>query len=142
MEMKQNAFELFDAGFNCAESVFAAGLKHLNMDDEGLVPRLATGFGGGICRTKSVCGAFTGAVLVLGAKHGRTSIDDDRDVLMGKVQELNDWFLKEFNSTNCYEITGLDFNTSEGMEKYKSGIHKELCTGIVVSTAAKLAELL
>jgi C_GCAxxG_C_C family probable redox protein len=142
METKQTASEFFDAGFNCAESVLAAGLKYLNIDVEALVPRLATGFGGGISRTKSVCGAYTGAVLVLGAKYGRTRLDDDRGVILSKVQELNDWFIKQFGSTNCYELTGLDFNTPEGMEKYKSGTHKDLCSGIVALTAARLEELL
>jgi len=42
---------------------------HWEIKDE-LVPRIATGFDGGIGRCGSVCGALTGGIVALGAKFG------------------------------------------------------------------------
>ncbi len=58
------ALEIFDSGLTCSEAVAMAGMKRLGRQSD-LIPRIATGFGGGLSRTKSVCGALTGGVLVL-----------------------------------------------------------------------------
>jgi hypothetical protein len=47
---------------------------------DSLVPRLATGFGGGIGRKGSLCGAFTGSIMAIGMKMGRTDPKDKEAV--------------------------------------------------------------
>ncbi|MCC7571517.1 C-GCAxxG-C-C family protein [Candidatus Micrarchaeota archaeon] len=140
-ELVDDAMHLFDAGYNCAESIFSAGAKCLGMDEKSF-SRIATGFGGGLSGTKSVCGAFTGAVMVLGAKFGRTDLTDGRALITGKVQELSRAFIDKFGSTNCYSLTGLDFTSPEDMNRYKNKVHREICKEIVSFTARKLSELL
>lgn len=135
------AIEAFDGGFNCAEAVFLAGCAYGGVDSE-LVPKVATAFGGGLSRTKLVCGALTGAAMALSAVYGRNKASDDRIVLMSKVQELVAWFRGEFGCDGCYELTGLDFNTPEGQQKYKEHTHIEVCESLVSKTMAKLLELL
>lgn len=116
------ALSEFDRGFSCAEAVFLAGAKALGVEDR-LIPRVATGFGGGVSRTKSLCGAVAGAVMVLGLKFGRGTLDDDRGPILAKVQALMSAFRQEFGGENCYELTGLDFNTPEGQKAYKQEVH-------------------
>jgi C_GCAxxG_C_C family probable redox protein len=40
------------------------------------IPRIATGFGGGIGKQGEVCGAVSGGVMVIGLLRGRTQSDD------------------------------------------------------------------
>lgn len=121
------AITQFDGGFSCAEAVFLAGAAALGVESD-LVPRLATGFGGGLSRTKSLCGAVAGAVMVLGLKYGRRAVADDRSTILAKVQELMAGFRQEFRSENCYDLTGLDFNTPEGQGVYKERVHAQCRT--------------
>lgn len=126
----QLAIAEFDGGFSCAEAVFLAGAAALGVESD-LIPKLATGFGGGLSRTKSLCGAVAGAVMVLGLKHGRRAVTDDRSAILAKVQELVAGFRQEFGSENCYDLTGLDFNTLEGQGVYKERIHAQCRTYVV-----------
>jgi len=84
MSSTKLAVEIFDSGLTCTEAVAMAGMKRMGRQSD-LIPRIATGFGGGLSRTKSVCGALTGGVLVLSAAFGRDKLGDDRDVLVSKV---------------------------------------------------------
>ena len=68
----QKAKDYFDQGFNWAESISLSFKDYLGMDSS-LIPKLATGFGGGIGRKGSLCGAFTGAVMAIGMKIGRAN---------------------------------------------------------------------
>lgn len=70
-EAENIAMGYFKQGLNCSECVFRT---ILDMNETGLPPEivgLASGFGGGIGRTKNTCGAITGAVLAVGATKGR-----------------------------------------------------------------------
>lgn len=129
----------FDRGFSCAEAVFIAGAKGLGFESD-LVPKLATGFGGGLSRTKGLCGALSGGVLVLGLKYGRTQPGDDRITVLSKVQTLVAHFRKEFGSDNCFALTKLDFNTDEGQAQYKTQGHG-LCRTFVAYATRETLEL-
>jgi len=66
----------FSLGYNCSECVFEALLGELEL---GLPPeaiRLATGFGGGVGLFGGTCGAIAGAVLAVGAVHGRRTLPE------------------------------------------------------------------
>ena len=65
----KKARELFEQGYNCAQSVFAAFCDETNMDFETAI-KLAAPFGGGIGRLREVCGAVSGMTMVLGMKYG------------------------------------------------------------------------
>ena len=60
----QNAVDKFQAGFNCSQAILEA-----YGPDCGLSPidclKVSSGFGGGM-RRGEVCGAVTGALMVLG----------------------------------------------------------------------------
>ena len=84
----REGLERFDAGLSCAEVVLLMGMKRLGRASSDLVPRFATGFAGGLSRTKSLCGAIAGSVMTLGAAYGRDTKEGDRSVLIGKVQKL------------------------------------------------------
>lgn len=72
-DVEQQARAYFREGLNCAECVFLAFLD----SQESSLPRetvsLASGFGGGIGKTRHMCGAISGAVLAMGLEKGRVN---------------------------------------------------------------------
>ena len=68
-ERMNYAAELFCEGYNCSQAVFAA-FCDLTGYEKGEALRLASSFGGGFARHREVCGAVSGAVMVLGALYG------------------------------------------------------------------------
>jgi len=134
------SIELFRNSYNCAQSVFAsrAGLVGLSEID---AKRIALGFGAGIARTQQICGACSGAVMLLGAR-----LHDDTDLSASKtrVYELVKVFLEEFRamhgSTECRQLLGVDLNTEEGMAEAKAKrLFETKCERFVVD-AGRLVE--
>jgi len=140
MSTVKQAIEIFDSGLNCAEAVAMAGMKRLGRQDD-LIPRVATAFGGGLSRAKSVCGALTGGVLVLSAAFGRDKLGDDREVLVKKVQSLVEGFRARFGSDNCFTLSGSDFNDPAAGGVYRERVHAQ-CRGYVQYVCERLDELL
>ena len=60
---------LFTQGYNCAQSVLCAFGDVTGLDTEAAA-RMASSFGGGLGRLREVCGAVSGAALVLGIARG------------------------------------------------------------------------
>jgi C_GCAxxG_C_C family probable redox protein len=109
-----------------------------------LIPRLATGFGGGIGRKGSLCGAFTGSVMAIGMKMGRTDPKDKETIakVYGKCQEFWDQFEKEFGSNLCYNLTGFHLDNEEERQKWLASGGIEKCAKIVEKTASMLCDFL
>jgi C_GCAxxG_C_C family probable redox protein len=120
----REGMEMFDGGLSCAEVVTVMGMKRMGRESD-MIPRVATGFGGGVSRTKSFCGAIAGGVIALGVAHGRDKLEDDRSVILGKVQGLMARFRERFGSDNCFTLTGLDFQEPGAMDVYRSRVHPQ-----------------
>jgi len=114
--------------------------EYLGIKDS-IVPKLATGFGGGIGRKGSLCGAFTGSIMAIGMKLGRTDPKDKEAVskVYAKCQEFWNQFEKEFGSTLCYNIIGVHLDNEEERQWLASG-GMEKCAKIVEKTAQMLCD--
>ena len=75
MTKKDRALELFMEGFNCSQSVFTAFADRFGID-ENTAKRISAGLGGGVGRQREVCGAVSGAVMVLGSISAAVDGDD------------------------------------------------------------------
>jgi len=95
----QKAGELFAAGYNCAQSV-ACAFWDITGLTEDQVRTLSAPFGGGMGRLREVCGALTGAYLVLGTVYGGYDpTDKDKKAAMYTlVQELTAEFKAQIGS--------------------------------------------
>ena len=139
----QLAAENFWKGFHCSEAVLIAMTEYIGINSD-LIPKIATGFGGGMAGTGSVCGALIGGVMAIGIKYGRSRIDQiEADQ---KTKNLVQKFIQEFKkiagSTLCYDITQCDFNSLEGKKKFvKEGIRKE-CQDLAAKTVGMLINLM
>lgn len=136
----KRAEEYFSQGYNCAQAVLLAFSDITNLDDI-LAAKISSPFGAGIGRLREVCGAFTGAVMVMGIHEGVTDPRQQKEKreLYDSVQAYAEKF-KQVNggSIVCGELLGLKeacSAQSEGKERHK----KKPCTAIVVSAADALA---
>lgn len=106
---KERATQLFNEGYNCSQSVFAAYADLYGMDEETAL-KVSASFGGGMGRMREVCGAVTGMFLVAGLETGTTKGKD----VEGKkrnydvVQKMAEEFKKKNQSIICRELLGLD----------------------------------
>lgn len=131
-EIVDEASSYFRSGFNCAESTLLAIAKDALDIDSDLIPRIATGFGGGISRQGYVCGAVSGAVMGFGLKHGRSSPEQLRARTYNRVVEFLNRFHEKFGSVMCKELSGCDLSTIEGIRKFREeNVHEETCSRFV-----------
>jgi len=128
--------------FNCAESVLLAATESLKKCTPS-IPCVATAFGGGMGRKGSVCGALTGALMVLGVVHGRTKPSDDKEKIYGLTRTLYDDFVGKFGSPFCSELIECSLATPEGRDKYhKANLRDVKCKNYVAFCTERLAEML
>ena len=141
-KIEEKAKKIFEKnGFCCAESVLLILSDELGMDSP-LIPRIATGFCGGIARTRGLCGAVAGGVMALGIIHGRDNAEQSRNILYQKVQQFIQSFDKEFGSTNCFELTGCDLSTEKGLQDFEDKGMEEKCTIYTGKAAGLVAEII
>jgi C_GCAxxG_C_C family probable redox protein len=119
-------------------------LKEYLKIEDSLLPGLATGFGGGIGRKGSLCGAFTGSIMAIGMKMGRTDPNDKETLLKvyEKCQEFWEKFAVEFGSRECFTLTGYHFDDPEEHKKWATTGGREKCADIVAKTAQMLCEFI
>ncbi|MBN2038930.1 MAG: C_GCAxxG_C_C family protein [Spirochaetes bacterium] len=142
MNRKQIASEKFTSGYNCAQSVLYAFCDHFNLDKDTAL-KIACGFGAGMGRTQSNCGAVVGGIMVLNLIYGRGE-NDDREVMMDnyeKVRELLELFKKKFSTYNCRGLlSNCDLMTEEGQKYYQENdLRNKVCTSCV-ETVIELIE--
>ncbi len=77
MSKIEQAVSLFNDGFACSQAILATYGEAYGIDRETAF-RLGEGFAGGMGGLELTCGAVTGAVMVIGLKHGRTAVSDRR----------------------------------------------------------------
>ena len=116
-EVARKSGESFVSGYCCAESVLMAVAEDRGVKSD-LIPRIATGFCGGIAHTCNMCGAVGGAIMALGMLMGRDKPEDPREELNAAIHKLLGEFEGKYGSSNCYELLGCDLGTQEGMDKY------------------------
>jgi len=133
MERSEHAKELFLGGNNCAQSVLLSFAKDFGFSKE-LALKVSAGFGGGMGRVQGTCGAVTGAIMVLGIMKGEKASDNNelKSATYSSVKELIKKFTNDFQTINCRELTGCDFNADSGNEKFKNeGVMEKICAPCV-----------
>lgn len=133
--------KLHEEGFNCSESVLLSLVSEWGIRSE-LIPRIATGFGGGMGRQGYVCGALAGGIMAIGLKYGRDKGSDvpARDKSYATVRELFKKFREEFGNIDCRKLTDCDLTTPEGIEKL-SLIRQRTCAKYIARTVELILEL-
>jgi C_GCAxxG_C_C family probable redox protein len=126
-KISQRAGELFQSGYYCAESVLLAIAESKGIESE-FIPRIATGFCGGLARTCGMCGAVSGGVMAISLFTGRNSPSESVLPAYDTVRKLLEIFEASFGSTNCRDLTGCDLGTDKGQNYFKTNNLMAQCT--------------
>lgn len=134
-ESIKTATEMFGSGFNCAQSVLGAFCQKYGMELT-VAQRIACPLGSGV-RSAEICGAVSGAALVIGLKYG-----DSKEICDAKTEEFVHSFKRANGHLVCREILKCDITTPGGKEEaLGKNLFSTVCMDMVVSAAGILEEL-
>jgi C_GCAxxG_C_C family probable redox protein len=125
-------------GFLCPEAVVVSVRENVAPEMPKALISAASGFPGGVGRSKCLCGAVAGGVLCIGYFFGRTepsNRDDPKSQRAVKLAgELQEYFRSNHKGVLCCSvyIEGLDVAAGE---------HKPQCIGFTGEMARKTAEI-
>ena len=136
MERIEDAVQLFESGYMCSQAVFAAFSSDFGVSKEDAL-KIGACFGSGM-RKGEVCGACTGALMVLGLKYGDSKPKSD---------EVCNKFLDEFKRVNgsyiCRDLLECDISTEDGVKfALEKNLFKEFCPKMVESAAEIVEKLI
>ncbi len=143
MSRAEEAKKQFEKGFICAPAVLSTYGEQLGLE-KALALKIACGFGGGIGRMGKTCGAVTGAVMVIGLKHGQVDLADEesRQRTYTLVKEFVDRFTALHGSIECKELIGYDLsNSGELRLARESGVLQNKCPAFVYDSARILEDI-
>ena len=127
---------------NCAQAVLSAFAGELGLD-KATALKIALPFGAGMGRTGGVCGAVTGAYMVLGLMpyHDLSPIER-KEKVYSLVQAFKQRFIALNNSIDCPELLGCDLSTPEGLADARSKkIFASACPKFVADAVNILEEM-
>jgi len=133
----------FEKGYLCAPAVLSTYSEQLGLE-KTLALKIACGFGGGIGRMGRTCGAVSGAVMVIGLKHGQVNLADEesRQRTYTLVKEFVDRFTELHGSIECKDLIGYDLsNSGELRLARESGVFQNKCPGFVYDSARILEDI-
>lgn len=138
----QRAMELFRTGYNCSQSVVGAWCEEAGFSLDTAV-KVSAGFGGGMGRLREVCGAVTGAFMVLGMIHS-TGLSDSgsKKAMYEIIQKYALRFKAEnrFDSIICREMLGLSGAQEPVPEARTEEYYKKRPCPEMIGMAAALLE--
>ena len=143
MDQVTRAVALFGRGYMCSQAVFAAFSEQFGITEKQAL-QIGACFGGGMNKAE-VCGACTGALMVLGMRYGQVDLNDfdSRMAENAKAVQFLDEFKKRKGSYICRDILGCDISTKDGKSvAVERGLFGKLCPEMVRTAAEIVAEML
>lgn len=144
MTKKERALDLFKQGYSCSQAIAAVFAEDYGLPVETAL-RLSQGFGGGMARLAETCGAVTGAIMIIGLKHGRTRPEDKeaKERTYDIAQDLFRRFRARHGSLRCRDLLGCDVGTAEGQKIADDArLHDTLCPLLIASSVEILEDVL
>lgn len=139
------AERLFREGYNCAQAVLLAFCDETGLDEK-TAAMLASSFGGGMGRLREVCGAVSGALMVLGLVQGYADPDDPdaKKAHYHRVQEFAERFREKNGSIICRELlSGVQtVGGSDPEQRTESYYKKRPCPALCRCAAEILDEMI
>ncbi len=115
-EYGRRAVELFDEGYNCAQSVAGAFAERFGIPLNTMT-KLASGFGGGVAGRRELCGAVSGMIMAigLGCGYSDSSATDEKQAHYARCRGAMEKFEKEAGSLICSELLALQKGNAPGV---------------------------
>jgi hypothetical protein len=153
---------LLEKNFHCARAVFSC-LQYTTSEHQEVF-EAASAFMGGTLFMGMTCSAFTAGVMAVGLQIGEIENNPLRVIRMlfrmtfggnafdetinkfnrpmNAGYRMSKWFRQEFGSTQCQAITGCDFSTQAGVNKYIAGGCVTRCREIAAKVAERVQQTL
>ncbi|AIZ56395.1 putative redox-active protein (C_GCAxxG_C_C) [Candidatus Methanoplasma termitum] len=133
-DVKQ-AQDYFRNGLYCSQAVLMTFCERYGLDKDTAF-KISCGLNSG-ARCADICGAASGAILVIGLKHGGS-----KEICNAKTEEFLRSFKDKTSGILCRDILGCDISTEEGRDKAKrEGLFGTVCVSAVAGAAKALDEL-
>lgn len=134
----EKAMKIFYEKFNCSQAVLGAYAEEYGLTADQAM-KVAACFSGGV-RKGEVCGAVSGAIMVIGLKYGEGT--DYKAIAYPKAAEFMDRFKEKNSSYVCRDLLGCDISSEEGMlYAREKGLFKDICPRMVESAVDILEEM-
>ncbi|MEI7670545.1 MAG: C-GCAxxG-C-C family protein [Deltaproteobacteria bacterium] len=143
-EKIEAAVTCFREGFNCSQAILSVYGGDFGLPRETAL-RAAAALGAGMGRLGEVCGAVTGALIVIGLKHGHTTATDKetKEKNYTLARDFADRFRSRHGALCCRELLGCDLTTAEGVEEARQKrLFTERCPCFVRDAAEALEDVL
>lgn len=143
MDYKEKAITYLSNQFNCAQAVLATFSQDLGLDEEQAL-MLASNFGGG-ARCGQLCGAVSGALMVLGLKYGNSNSGNKEEILNSKntSEQFNKLFCEQNKSLVCKELLGYDLSVPEQRKTImEKSIIAETCPKMVTDAVEIVQQII
>jgi C_GCAxxG_C_C family probable redox protein len=127
-------------GSNCAQAILSIYFCSLGYY-QGLAHRIGAGLAGGLGRKQYICGAVNAGAIVLSAAYGNEDRTNTvrKDETMATVRAYIEEFEKEFRSSQCRELLGVDTNTPEGRRvAAEARLSETICLACITKVCALL----
>lgn len=142
MTKAERAVQLFADGFNCSQAVLTVFAEDFGLDEK-LTLMLGTQFGGG-ARNAEMCGAVSGALMVLGLKYGHYKQDDSeqKSKAYAIAVDYTARFKKANGSIVCRDLLGYDLTKAEDAAIIKEkNLFGDICPKMIKSAVEILEEV-
>lgn len=143
MTHKEKAVDYFNRKFHCSQAVLAAFAPECGLTEEQAL-KLGACFGSGM-RKGEVCGACTGALMVLGALYGQYDEADPESRI--RANEVNVKMMERFAEVSgsyiCNDLLGCDVRTPEGVQYARdNNLFTEFCPRMVEKAVDVLEQII
>ena len=143
MNHVDKAVKYYSNNFNCSQAVFTTYATELGLDEETAL-KMSTQFGGG-ARKGEMCGAVSGALMVLGLKYGHSHAEDIEE--KGKAYQIAEDFMNRFiaekGTVVCRELLGYDVSKKEDVAKIKElDLFKTTCPEMIKCATAMVEQMI
>ena len=140
---RDKSIEYFSQKMHYSQAVLAAFSEECGISEEQAF-KLGSCFGSGM-RKGEVCGACTGALMVLGLLYGQSHIGDQDE--RQRSNRINDLLMERFKKANgsyiCNDLLGYDVSTPKGAQRAREdGLFTDFCPKMVASAVDILEEII
>jgi C_GCAxxG_C_C family probable redox protein len=144
MGKPERALELYAGGLSCSQAVFSVFADKFNLDEKTML-RISGGFGGGVGSSGLICGAVSGAVMLLGLKYGATEPGDfeSKQVTREAVRDFMKKFTDEFGAVDCKCLLGFDLSKPTDFDYvHDNNVTRKVCPKFVEFAVKELEKII
>lgn len=136
MNKIDTALKKFNNGYNCCQSILTAYKNYLDISEKQAI-KISSGFGGGMQKGE-VCGAVTGAIMIIGLHYNNKT-----DLVKNKVKQFLDTYEKQQGSVLCKDILAYDISNENDYKIIKQkNLFKTKCPQAIKNSILVLETVL